>query len=152
MCDHARVLVIDGANVIGARPDGWWRDRPGAARRLHGRLELAVRLGVLDGPVALVLEGEGREGIGPTRPALRSDDHRSLWVIHAAGSADDEIVALTEESARHGGPPGAHAQIVTVVTADRGLRRRVESLGATVFGPSWLLDALDRLESQIPPA
>lgn len=152
MCDHARVLVIDGANVIGARPDGWWRDRPGAARRLHGRLELAVRLGVLDGPVVLVLEGEGREGIGPTRPALRTDGHHSLWVVHSSESADDEIVDLAEEASRHGGPPGAHLQVVTVVTADRGLRRRVESLGATVFGPSWLLDALDRLESQIPPA
>ena len=32
------VLVVDAANVVGSRPDGWWRDRPGAARRLHERL------------------------------------------------------------------------------------------------------------------
>ena len=31
-------VVVDGANVVGSRPDGWWRDRPGAARRLAGRL------------------------------------------------------------------------------------------------------------------
>lgn len=152
MCDHDPVLVIDAANVVGSRPDGWWRDRAGAARRLHGRVELAVRLGVLDGPVVLVLEGDAREAMPPTRGSLRADAHDALWVVHAAGSGDDEIVALVEDEARHGGPPGTHVRVVTVVTADRGLRSRVTSLGATVFGPSWLLDALDRTESQIPPA
>ena len=34
----SRVLVVDGANVVGSRPDGWWKDRAGAARRLHEAL------------------------------------------------------------------------------------------------------------------
>jgi hypothetical protein len=48
------VLVIDGANVVGTRPDGWWRDRPGAARRLAEKLEAAQ---LPYDRVVLVLEG-----------------------------------------------------------------------------------------------
>ena len=116
-----QVLVVDGANVVGSRPDGWWRDRPGAARRLEEQL----RAGDL-GSVVLVLEGAARPGV----PAGERDDVRT---VHAKGSGDDAIVALVEELS------GAN---VVVVTADRGLRRRVEVLGATVNGPSWLLDHL----------
>jgi hypothetical protein len=117
-----QVLIVDGANVVGSRPDGWWRDRPGAARRLEDRL----RAGDL-GRVVLVLEGAARSGV----PAGERDGVRTL---HAKGSGDDAIVGLVKELPR--------AERV-VVTADRGLRGRVEALGATVRGPSWLLDRLD---------
>ncbi len=54
-----RALIVDGANVVGSRPDGWWRDRPGAALRLHEAL-LASDLGYDE--VVLVLEGQATRG------------------------------------------------------------------------------------------
>ena len=53
------VVVVDGANVVGARPDGWWKDRAGAARRLHEQLMTAD----VDGDIVLVLEGEAKAGV-----------------------------------------------------------------------------------------
>jgi len=116
-------LVVDAANVVGARPDGWWKDRAGAARRLHERLLVA------DTPqdvVVLVLEGAAKGGVRPGR-----DGH--LRVVHAKGSGDDTIVAETRTAVERG-------DRVTVVTADRFLRARVEGLGAMTMSPSWLLD------------
>lgn len=118
------MLVIDAANVIGSRPDGWWRDRPGAADRLVTRVEQAVSTGTLTGPVTVVLEGQARRG----RPA---GDHAEVVVVHAPASGDDTIVALVTAG---GG--------VTVVSADRGLAVRVAGAGGTVVGPRWLLDRL----------
>lgn len=118
-------LVVDAANVVGSRPDGWWKDRPGAARRLHERLATA------DTPydeVVLVLEGAAKGGV----PAGR-DGH--LRTVHAKGSGDDEIVEQTRLASERG-------DRVTVITADRFLRARVEGLGALAMGPSWLLDQL----------
>jgi hypothetical protein len=118
------VLVVDGANVVGSRPDGWWRDRPGAARRLYDALAAAD----LDhDEVVLVLEGAARRGDEPGRSAR-------LRVLHAPGSGDDAIVAAVAE---HSGTTD-----VVVVTADRGLRARVEQAGASCQGPRWLLDRL----------
>ena len=116
-----RVMVVDAANVVGSRPDGWWRDRPGAARRLHDRLA-ASALGYDE--VVLILEGQARRG----QPAGLSGAVRT---VHAPAEGDDTIVA--EVVARDG---------VVVVTADRGLRARVEAAGAECRGPGWLLDLL----------
>jgi rRNA-processing protein FCF1 len=55
--------------------------------------------------------------------------------LHASGSGDDEVVAAVIALAQEG-------REVTVVTADRPLRRRVEEAGADVVGPAWLLDRL----------
>ena len=114
------LLVVDGANVVGSRPDGWWRDRPGAARRLHDRLRDAA----LDHEVVLVLEGAARRG-----QAVGQDG--SVETVHAPGSGDDAIVALVAERGR-----------AVVVTADHELGQRVRALGATTRGPNWLLDQL----------
>ncbi len=119
-------IVVDAANVVGSRPDGWWRDRPGAARRLHTALADAL---TGDADVVLVLEGRARAGV----EAGRVDGVR---VIHAPRSGDDEIVAVVSATSREGVGP------VTVVTSDRGLRERVEALGATTVGPSWLWERL----------
>lgn len=118
-----RVLVVDAANVVGSRPDGWWNDRPGAASRLHEQL-LASDLDI--DRMVLVLEGKARSGVP-------SGDNGSVTTHHASGSGDDEIVAVCEEHA---------ADEVTLVSADRGLRDRVEALGASCVGPRWLLDRL----------
>jgi len=122
-----QVLIVDGANVVGSRPDGWWRDRAGAARRLQARLSAAV---LAYDEVVLVLEGDARRG----NPA---GQHRRLRIVPAPGSGDDAIVEAVV----------AHVEIgdgrdVTVVTADRALRDRVEAAGARSVSPSWLLDQL----------
>ncbi len=122
------VLVIDAANVVGVRPDGWWKDRAGAARRLHEALMMAD---LPHDEVVLVLEGEAKGG---HRAGI--DGH--VRTVHARGSGDDAIVqavsALTSEEP---------APAVTAVTADRLLRRRIETVGARVMSPTWLLDQLD---------
>jgi predicted RNA-binding protein with PIN domain len=120
-----RLLVVDGANVVGSRPDGWWKDRAGAARRLHERL-LVADLSYDD--VLLVLEGAAKGGVPPGR-----DGH--LHTAHARGSGDDEIVAQVTAAVERG-------DVVTVVTADRMLQSRVTAAGGTSLGPSWLLGEL----------
>ena len=119
-----RVLIVDGANVVGSRPDGWWRDRAGAAQRLHHDIA-AAELGY--DVVVLVLEGQARLGL----PVC---DDGPLRTVHASGSGDDAIV--DEVAARC----EAGDQVVVVVTADRALRGRVAAAAGSFVGPSWLLD------------
>ncbi len=88
----------------------------------------AVDAGRVAKPVIVVLEGEARRGI-------RSGDVDGVTVLHAAGSGDDTLIEVAEN---------AHDQAVTVVTADRELRRRAEALGADVVGPGWLLELLEQ--------
>jgi predicted RNA-binding protein with PIN domain len=122
----ARVLVVDGANVVGSRPDGWWRDRAGAAGRLHGRLAVAD---TSYDEIVLVLEGQAKSGVPRGRDA-------HLRTVHAPRDGDSAITAEAR-SARESGDD------VTVVTADRALRQRVEILGCRTMSPGWLLEQLD---------
>jgi hypothetical protein len=118
-------LVVDAANVVGSRPDGWWKDRAGAARRLHEQLLVA------DTPydvIVLVLEGAAKPGVRAGR-----DGH--VRTVHAKGSGDDTILAEARSAAERGDRVG-------VVTADRMLQARVQGVGAQALGPSWLLDQL----------
>ncbi len=119
-----RTLVIDGANVVGSRPDGWWRDRAGAARRLLAQVEQARERLPYD-RVVLVLEGAAKAGSSESSDA-------AVEVVHAPHEGDDEIVAQAA-AARDAGDD------VTVVTADRGLRARIEQVGAVAVGPGELL-------------
>lgn len=107
------LLVVDGANVVGSVPDGWWRDRRAAAERL--RDHLAARAARTGEDVVLVVEGAAR-GVESV-PGVR--------VESASGSGDDHIVELVAGVGRG----------CVVVTADRELRRRVEDLGASCVGP-----------------
>ncbi len=118
------MLVIDAANVIGSRPDGWWRDRAGAARRFTERVRATVAAGRLDPPVTVVLEGRARAGADEA-------DLDGVEVVHATGEGDDTIVAVAEAN-----------RAVVVVTADRVLAERVRAVDAEVVGPTWLLDQL----------
>jgi hypothetical protein len=115
-----RLVLVDAANVVGSRPDGWWRDRPGAARRLVEQLRAAVADGRLPGPVTVVLEGAARRGVGEGDGAVTVD--------HAPRSGDDRLVEIT----------GTSDLPVTLVTADRGLRQRVDGGRVTCVGPRWL--------------
>jgi uncharacterized protein YaiI (UPF0178 family) len=118
------VLVIDAANVIGSRPTGWWRDRPGAARAFTERVRATVTAGRLDAPVTIVLEGQAKAGADEA-------DVDGVAVVHAPGEGDDTIAAVAEAN-----------DDVVVVTADRGLAERVRAAGGEVVGPTWLLDQL----------
>ncbi|MEV4238703.1 MULTISPECIES: NYN domain-containing protein [unclassified Nocardia] len=120
------LIVVDAANVVGSRPDGWWRDRAGAARRLLMRLSTLDRTQPAD--VVVVLEGAAK--------AAASDDFEGVRVVLADGSGDDAIVDVVAAAA-------SEQDRITVVTADRGLRERVEALGAESVGPRWLLDRID---------
>ena len=138
--------LVDAMNVIGSRPDGWWRDRPGAMRKLAKSLEaLAAATG---DEVAVAFEGstvpdlpagsDGSGGSGGSGGGLR--------VLYARrkgpNAADDRIV---EEVAADRDPAS-----LTVVTADRELSRRVRELGASVVGPSVLLARLAELPLEAP--
>ncbi len=125
--ERMQVLIVDGANVVGSRPDGWWRDRAGAALRLQGQLSTAE---LPHDEIVLVLEGDARRG----HPAGQ-DGH--VRTVHAPRSGDDAIV---EAVTAHVGV--GDGRCVIVVTADRLLRARVEAAGARSMGPSWLLDQL----------
>lgn len=114
MARMEEVLIVDGANVVGSVPDGWWRDRRAAAERL--RDTLAARPAGQE--IVLVVEGAAR-GIDPV-PGVRVEE--------APASGDDRIVELTAGAIGQGRP-------VLVVTADRALRDRVRALGARCAGP-----------------
>ena len=132
------VLLVDAANVVGSRPDGWWRDREGAAERLLARLAGLVgrRLIGPDGAdltveeVVAVVEGRARDATAP----------EGIRVVRARGSGDDALAECAAELA-------AEHRSQLVVTADRGLRARLPD-GAAVTGPGWLLTALD---DAVPP-
>jgi 8-oxo-dGTP diphosphatase len=143
-------LVVDAANVVGSRPDGWWRDRAGGAARLLGSLADALGRGLpadllfdapSDGPGAatswwptttVVLEGQAKDAA----------DVDGLVVRRAAGEGDDAIVAEVEHRIGSAGAAGAVTPRVVVATADRGLADRVRTAGAGVVGPRRLLDLL----------
>ena len=143
------MVVVDVANVMGARPDGWWRDRAGAARRLC--LEVKALAGRPDGSApdvaawVLVLEGQAREAVALLADELdeldegldeRAEGEPALVrLLCAPGSGDDAIVSVVADAA-------ARSETCLVVTADRELRRRCEELNASVVGPGWLLRLL----------
>lgn len=119
------LLVVDAANVVGSVPDGWWRDRRGAATRLRDAVARLTDTGLpqLPGPldIVLVVEGAAR-GVADT-PEVR--------VLAAPHSGDDAIVDLVRHET-------AQRPAVVVATADRGLRDRVTALGAQIVGPRTL--------------
>jgi 8-oxo-dGTP diphosphatase len=143
--------VVDVANVMGARADGWWRDRAGAALRLVREVQALARQE--DSPAGawvLVLEGRARDATASVQEEVlpdadappgadwvpEADDELStVRVVSAPGIGDDAIVGAVAEAV-------AREESCLVVTADRELRRRCEELNASVVGPGWLLRQL----------
>jgi 8-oxo-dGTP diphosphatase len=128
-------VVVDGANVMGSRPDGWWRDRAGAAVRLRdGLVRVAASAPEVPGFEAeppefvLVVEGAAKAGFTAAEPG-------TVRVVLAGGSGDDAIVDVVRTLS---GP-------CAVVTADRELRRRCAAAGASVLGPGWLLGLISQV-------
>jgi predicted RNA-binding protein with PIN domain len=120
--------LVDGMNVIGSRPDGWWRDRTGAMRRLAEELD---RFAAATGePITLVLDGRPREVGTP----------QAVQVVFAPGgrnAADDEIARIVAADP----DPGS----LTVTTSDHELVRRVEDAGGNVESSGALRRRLDEL-------
>src|SRR5215210_3698942 len=122
-------LLVDIANVMGSRPDGWWHDRAAAATRLLNALELLTG-GEFSLPdevgtvriveIRAVVEGAGKRAKGP----------ESVSILRADADGDAEIVKEASRLA-------AAEQTPLVVTADRGLRRRLPER-ALIVGPQWL--------------
>ncbi|MET0145195.1 MAG: NYN domain-containing protein [Ilumatobacteraceae bacterium] len=130
----ARVLV-DASNVIGAVADGWWRDRPAAARRLVGRLQpwaasmpdVVVEI-VLDDPVEGLPDGD-HDGVTVLTARRRGRD-----------AADERIIERLDELVADGAAANA-----TVVTSDGALRDAAIARGAIVHGAGTFLERLDAL-------
>ena len=121
-------IFVDGMNVIGARADGWWRDRTGAMARLTRQIDaLAARAG---GDWTVVFDGR------PRRLAAEAQNVTVEWARHSGrNAADDRIVELVTAAG-----PGCY-----VYTSDRELRERLLPLGAEVAGASALLRRLDKV-------
>ena len=109
------MLLVDGNNVMGSRPDGWWRDRAGAMQRLVTELDgLAAEAGE---EIAVVFDGRER--------ALRAVRIHVAFAPHA----DDALVERAGEG-------------VTVATSDRELATRIRARGADVIGAGAVLRRL----------
>lgn len=130
---------VDGNNVMGSRPDGWWRDRGGAARRLVEQVAAMAR--AVGGEWTVVFDSPPRKGAAPPRV-------EGVTVEYAArpgrNGADDHIVRLLEQL-----PAGSDA---VLYTSDRGLRKRAESAGARVEGARSLLARLEDAAPATRPA
>lgn len=135
-------VIVDAANVVGSVPDGWWRDRVGAAERFVRRVEELADAGVAASALGLpedvwypdwvvVLEGAAARA-ADTRAATGAAD---VSLVRAQGSGDDAIVAEAARLVETG-------RRVTVVTSDRALAERAERAGAEVRGSRWLLELL----------
>ncbi|OBI94335.1 NYN domain-containing protein [Mycobacterium sp. 1245805.9] len=119
--------IVDGMNVIGSRPDGWWKDRGAAMVALVERLD---RWAAAQGEdVTVVFE----------RPPATAITSSVVVVAHApkaaANSADDQIVRLVRADTR--------PEEIRVVTSDRGLAGRVGALGASIYPAAGFRDLID---------
>jgi predicted RNA-binding protein with PIN domain len=110
--------LVDASNVIGSRPDGWWRDREGAAARL---LEALREFASGEEEVVVVLDA------GPAEWAGRSGSFEvAIAPRRGRDAADDEIARRVAEDP----DPGS----LRVVTYDAALAARVRAAGASVDG------------------
>ena len=130
-------VFVDGNNVMGSRPDGWWRDRAEAARRLVAEIiPLALGHG---GAWTIVFDGYEPPAMPPSPECLA--------VIHTGhrrrDGADDRIVELVQEH-----PDQAAA---LVYTSDAKLRTRVKALGTQVMGSGTLLGQIGAVRATMEP-
>lgn len=123
------LLLVDGLNLLGARPDGWWRDRPAAMAKLTRRLrELAAETGV---EIAVVFDGNSHRRVA-------AGGGGGVEVEFAPGgpnAADRVIAARVREHPR--------PEAVLVVSSDRRLQASVKAaggarVGAGEFARRWL--------------
>lgn len=134
-----RRLVVDAMNVIGTTPDGWWRDRDGAARRLLDRLAAFATREAL--PVTVVLDGRPLPDVA--EGTHTRSGHGPVEVLYARrpgrDAADDRIADLV---AADDAPT-----TLLVVTSDRGLATRVRTTGAPTIGARAFLEWMRETEA-----
>jgi len=157
---HPATIIVDVANVMGSRPDGWWRDRAGAAVRLHADIAaLAARSTALaasgrpvlpdepDPPCfVMVLEGAARAAaarIDTSRTDTAQIDTARTDTDAARICAEDGRVRVVQADGSGDDTIVALARELPgrrfVVTADRELQRRCAAAGAAILRPGWLL-------------
>jgi predicted RNA-binding protein with PIN domain len=113
--------LVDGMNLIGSRPDGWWADRAGAMRELVSELERYVA--TRGDEVTVVFDGSPSE----ERPGPGGAAAGRLWVVFAPGGPDAADDVIAERVARVGDPAA-----IRVVTSDKALSERVREHGVEV--------------------
>ena len=124
-----RRLVVDGMNVIGSRPTGWWRDRPGAMAGLVD--ELADYAAATGDDVTVVFDG---------RPfPLDPDGVEVRFASPGRDAADDAIVEIVAAD--------PEPSSLIVATSDKGLASRVRELGASIISAGELRRRLDELSA-----
>ena len=115
-----RLVLVDGNNVMGSRPDGWWRDRRRAMQRLVD--EVAAHAARAGGEWAIVFDGRPR--------SLTAPPDSCLGIVYSErrgkNAADDRIVEIAADATPH--------RSVLVYTSDRDLRARVTVFGAEIKG------------------
>ena len=137
LLDVRPAVVVDAANVVGSVPDGWWKDRAGAAARLLDAVATTAVRGIPGALLGLpedtwypelvvVLEGQARSVPDPAG---------TVRIVRAEGSGDDTIAAVAGQLAAAG-----HS--VSVVTSDRELAERSRGTGASVIGAGIFRDLL----------
>ena len=119
--------IVDGMNVIGSRPDGWWKDRGRAMVALVDSLDRWAQIN--EDPVTVVFERP------PATPVTSSVIEVAYAPRAAANSADDEIVRRVQAD--------ASPREIRVVTSDKELTNRVASLGASVYTAASFRDLID---------
>lgn len=131
MDDSDRRLIVDGMNVLGSRPDGWWRDRPAAMERLARRLgAFAEREGV---EVTVVFDGREHERVSA------ASGHVSVgFAPGGRDAADKEIVRRIRADSDPAG--------IVAATSDRRLRAAIKAAGAASVSAGELLRRLERSE------
>ena len=115
--------IVDGMNLIGSRPTGWWRDRPRAMR------ELVDELRTFGEPVTVVFDG---------KPFVIEDTAQTAILFasrRGRNAADDDIAALVAAA----DDPAA----LRVVTSDSELADRVRAHGARVVGAGAFRERLE---------
>lgn len=124
-------LIVDGMNVLGSRPDGWWRDRPAAMAALMARLDaLAAAEGA---EVTVIFDGRAHRRVEAAAKSATVD-----FAPGGPDAADREIVARL----RADRDPGS----IVVVTSDRRLGSAVKAAGAASISSGGLLRRLEAFE------
>jgi predicted RNA-binding protein with PIN domain len=119
--------IVDGMNVIGSRPNGWWRDRPRAMRALTQ--ELGDLAGATGDELTVVFDGRPFELEAPAGVRVE------FATTRGPNAADDDIAGLVESDHDPAG--------LTVVTSDQTLAGRVKAAGASVVGAGEFRTKLD---------
>jgi predicted RNA-binding protein with PIN domain len=129
-------LIVDGMNVLGSRPDGWWRDRPAAMAGLARRLSALAA----DQDIEIRVVFDGR----PHRRVEAAADGIELGFAPGGPDAADRAILEVLRS-------DPESSAIVVVTSDRRLRNAVKAAGASSVGASELLRRLESFEAEAAP-